>query len=138
MSSVKNIFDVSGREMAAQMIRLNTVASNLANSNNISSTSESAYRPLKPIFRTIYSDKLHVNGIATVDAINVKELNREPEKVYMPDHPKANEDGYIFNAAVNIEEEMVEMLEASRQYQNNIEVISTLRALMIRTINLGK
>ena len=56
----------------------------------------------------------------------------------MPDHPKANEDGYIFNAEVNIEEEMVEMLEASRQYQNNIEVISTLRALMIRTINLGK
>jgi flagellar basal-body rod protein FlgC len=56
----------------------------------------------------------------------------------MPDHPKANEDGYIFNAAVNIEEEMVEMLEASRQYQNNIEVISTLRALMVKTINLGK
>jgi flagellar basal-body rod protein FlgC len=120
------------------MIRLNTVASNLANSNNIASTSEEAYRPLKPIFKTIYSDKLHDNGIASVDAINVRELNREPEKVYMPDHPKANEDGYIFNAAVNIEEEMVEMLEASRQYQNNIEVISTLRALMIRTINLGK
>ena len=109
-----------------------------ANSNNISSSSEGAYRPLKPNFKTIYSDKLHDNGIATVDAVNVRELNREPEKVYMPDHPKANEDGYIFNAAVNIEEEMVEMLEASRQYQNNIEVISTLRALMIRTINLGK
>ena len=138
MSSVKNIFDVSGRAMAAQMIRLNTVASNLANSNNISSSSEGAYRPLKPIFKTIYSDKLRDNGIATVDAVNVRELNREPEKVYMPDHPKANEDGYIFNAAVNIEEEMVEMLEASRQYQNNIEVISTLRALMVKTINLGK
>ena len=98
MSSIKNIFDVSGRAMAAQMIRLNTVASNLANSNNIASTSEEAYRPLKPIFKTIYSDKLHDNGIASVDAINVRELNREPEKVYMPDHPKANEDGYIFNA----------------------------------------
>ena len=138
MSSIKNIFDVSGRAMAAQMIRLNTVASNLANSNNIASTSEEAYRPLKPIFKTIYADNLHDNGIASVDSINVRELNREPEKIYMPDHPKANEDGYIFNAAVNIEEEMVEMLEASRQYQNNIEVISTLRALMVRTINLGK
>ncbi len=138
MGTIKNIFDVSGRAMAAQMIRLNTVASNLANSNNISSTSEGAYRPLKPIFKTIYSDNLHDNGIASVDAINVKELNREPERVYMPDHPKANEDGYVFNAAVNIEEEMVEMLEASRQYQNNIEVISTLRALMVKTINIGK
>ena len=138
MASVKNIFDISGRAMAAQMIRLNTVASNLANSNNISTTSEEAYRPLKPIFKTIYSNKLQNNGISTVDAINVQELNREPERVYMPDHPKADEDGYVFNAAVNVEEEMVEMLEASRQYQNNIEVISTLRALMVKTINLGK
>ncbi len=138
MASVKNIFDISGRAMAAQMIRLNTVASNLANSNNISTTSEGAYRPLKPIFKTIYSNKLQNNGLATVDAINVQELNREPERVYMPDHPKADEDGYVFNAAVNVEEEMVEMLEASRQYQNNIEVISTLRALMVKTINLGK
>ena len=138
MASVKNIFDISGRAMAAQMIRLNTVASNLANSNNISTTSEEAYRPLKPIFKTIYSNKLQNNGISTVDAINVQELNREPERVYMPDHPKADGDGYVFNAAVNVEEEMVEMLEASRQYQNNIEVISTLRALMVKTINLGK
>ena len=138
MASVKNIFDISGRAMAAQMIRLNTVASNLANSNNISTTSEGAYRPLKPIFKTIYSNKLQNNGLATVDAINVQELNREPERVYMPDHPKADEDGYVFNAAVNVEEEMVEMLEASRQYLNNIEVISTLRALMVKTINLGK
>ena len=138
MSSIKNIFDVSGRAMAAQMIRLNTVASNLANSNNISGTSEGAYRPLKPIFKTIYSNKLHNNGIASVDAINVKELNREPERVYMPDHPKANEDGYIFNAAVNVEEEMVDMMDASRQYQNNIEVVTTLKALTLKTINLGK
>ena len=56
----------------------------------------------------------------------------------MPEHPQANEEGFIFNAAVNVEEELVEMLEASRQYQNNIEVVSTLRNLMMRTINMGK
>jgi len=56
----------------------------------------------------------------------------------MPEHPQANEEGFIFNAAVNVEEELVEMLEASRQYQNNIEVVSTLRSLMMRTINMGK
>jgi flagellar basal-body rod protein FlgC len=65
-------------------------------------------------------------------------INRQPEKVFMPEHPKADDDGFIYNAAVNVEEEMVEMLEASRQYQNNIEVISTLRALMMRTIQMGK
>ena len=116
----------------------NSMKSLLAISNIISSSSEGAYRPLKPIFKTIYSDKLHDNGIATVDAINVRELNREPEKVYQPGHPKADEDGYIYMAAVNTEEELVEMLEASRQYENNVEVVSTLRGLMMRTISMGK
>ena len=82
MGSIKNIFDVSGRAMAAQMIRLNTVASNLANSNNIATTSEEAYRPLKPIFKTIYSDKLHDNGIASVDAINVRNLIENQKNLY--------------------------------------------------------
>ena len=64
--------------------------------------------------------------------------DKEPEKVYQPGHPKADEDGYIYMAAVNPEEEMVEMLEASRQYENNVEVVSTLRGLMMRTISMGK
>ena len=81
---------------------------------------------------------LRQSGLASVDAVQIKEVNRIPEKVYMPEHPQANEEGFIFNAAVNVEEELVEMLEASRQYQNNIEVVSTLRNLMMRTINMGK
>lgn len=138
MAEVKNIFDISGRAMAAQLLRLNTVASNLANANNVSSSSKDAYRAIKPVFETKYAERFENNGVATVDAINVKAINREPEKVFMPEHPKADGEGFIYNAAVNVEEELVEMLEASRQYQNNIEVISTLRALMMRTIQMGK
>ena len=138
MAEVKNIFDISGRAMVAQLLRLNTVASNLANANNVSSSSEDAYRAIKPVFETKYAEKFENNGVATVDAINVKAINREPEKIFMPEHPKADAEGFIYNAAVNVEEELVEMLEASRQYQNNIEVISTLRALMMRTIQMGK
>tara|TARA_B100001057_G_C22812166_1_gene935886 strand:+ start:713 stop:1132 length:420 start_codon:yes stop_codon:yes gene_type:complete len=138
MAEVKNIFDISGRAMAAQLLRLNTVASNLANANNVSSSSKDAYRAIKPVFETKYAEKFENNGVATVDAINVKAINREPEKIFMPEHPKADAEGFIYNAAVNVEEELVEMLEASRQYQNNIEVISTLRALMMRTIQMGK
>jgi len=106
--------------------------------NNVSSSSEDAYRAIKPVFETKYAEKFENNGVATVDAINVKAINREPEKIFMPEHPKADAEGFIYNAAVNVEEELVEMLEASRQYQNNIEVISTLRALMMRTIQMGK
>ena len=138
MSDIKNIFDISGRAMSAQLTRLNTVASNLANANNVSGSIDKAYRAIKPVFETKFSDSLRQSGLASVDAVQIKEVNREPEKVYMPEHPQANEEGFIFNAAVNVEEELVEMLEASRQYQNNIEVVSTLRILMMRTINMGK
>ena len=138
MSDIKNIFDISGRAMSAQLLRLNTVASNLANANNVSGSAEDAYRAIKPVFETKYAESFENSGVATVDAVSVMAVNRQPEKVFMPEHPKADDDGFIYNAAVNVEEEMVEMLEASRQYQNNIEVISTLRALMMRTIQMGK
>ena len=65
-------------------------------------------------------------------------VDRLPDKSYQPGHPKADANGYIYTAAVDAEEEMVEMLEASRQYENNVEVISTLRGLKMRTINMGK
>ncbi len=138
MSDIKNVFDISGRAMAAQLVRLNTIASNLANAGNLASTQEEAYRSLKPVFETKYSDEVRKNGIATAQAIDIVESNRLPEKLYMPDHPSAGKDGFVYSAAVNIEEEYVEMMEASRQYQNNVEVITTLRTLMMRTISMGK
>ena len=124
--------------MAAQLVRLNTVASNLANAGSTTGDPKTTYRPLKPIFETQYSDLVKKNGVATVDAVEVKEIGREPIKSYMPAHPAADANGYIYKAAVNVDEEMVDMMEASRQYQNNVEVITTLRALTMRTLNIGK
>ncbi len=138
MADIKNVFDISGRAMAAQLVRLNTIASNLANAGNLASTQEEAYRSLKPVFETKYSDEVRKNGIATAQAVDIVESDRLPEKLYMPDHPSAGKDGFVYSAAVNIEEEYVEMMEASRQYQNNVEVITTLRTLMMRTISMGK
>ena len=65
-------------------------------------------------------------------------FKKEPFKIFDPNHPLADGDGYIYKAPINVEEEMVDMLEASRQYQNNIEVVTTLRALMVRTLSMGK
>ena len=138
MADIKNVFDISGRAMAAQLVRLNTIASNLANAGNLASTPDEAYRSLKPVFETKYADEVRKNGIATAQAVDIVESNRLPEKLYMPDHPSAGKDGFVYSAAVNIEEEYVEMMEASRQYQNNVEVITTLRTLMMRTISMGK
>ena len=135
---IKSVYDIAGRAMAAQLVRLNTVASNLANAGSTTGDPKTTYKPLKPVFETQYSDLVKKNGVATVDAIEVKEIGREAIKQYMPNHPAADAQGYVYKAPVNVDEEMVDMLEASRQYQNNVEVISTLRALTMRTINIGK
>ena len=138
MAGVKNIFDVVGRSMGAQMVRMNTIASNLANLESKAGTAEDAYRPVRPVFETVFSENYNEDGIATVDALRVVALERQPERIYEPGHPNADENGYLYKTAVNSDEEMVEMLEASRQYQNNLEVLSTVRALMMRTISMGK
>ena len=138
MAEIKNVFDISGRARAAQLVRLNTIASNLANAGNLASSEDEAYRSLKPVFETKYSDEVKKNGVATAQAVDIVESNRLPEKLFMPDHPSADKDGFVYSAAVSIEEEYVEMMEASRQYQNNVEVITTLRTLMMRTISMGK
>ena len=138
MAGINNIFDVAGRSMSAQMVRLNTIASNLANAGNISGDQNTAYRAMKPIFETTYAANVKQSGISTTEVAGITTTDRLPERMYMPNHPLADDEGFVYAAAVNVEEEFVEMLEAKRQYQNNVEVVSTIRALMMRTINMGK
>lgn len=138
MTEIRNIFDIAGRAMGAQLMRLNTVASNIANAQSVASSEEAAFRAIKPVFATQYASHFRNTGIATVDVVGLSEVDIAPKKIFQPDHPKANEDGFIFAAAVNTNEELVEMLEAPRQYENNLEVVSTLRSLMARTANMGR
>lgn len=135
---IDNVFDVAGRAMSAQMVRLNTVATNLANMGSVSGTEEGAFRPIRPVFRSEYDHAVSRTGLATVNVDGVVALDRPPERVHMPDHPEADADGFIFRAAVNQEEEMVEMMDASRQYQTTLEAVSTLRTLMARTMSMGQ
>ena len=138
MSGIQNIFDISGRAMSAQMTRLNTVASNLANARSFAGSKEEAYVSIKPLFETEYASHAQTSGLATVNVRGIVPSDLEPNRVHLPQHPKADAAGYVWGSAVNVEEEMVEMLEASRQYQNNLEVVSTLRSLMMRTVNMGR
>ena len=138
MARIDNVFDVAGRAMSAQIVRLNTIASNLANAGNISGEEDTAYRAMKPIFETTYAANVKDTGISTTEVAGITRSERRPERTYMPNHPLADDQGFVYAAAVNVEEEFVEMLEAKRQYQNNVEVVTTLRALMMRTINMGK
>ena len=138
MAEIRNVFDIASRALSAQTTRLNTVASNLANARSISGSEEDAYRAVRPVFKTRYADDFADSGLSTTDVTQIVSLDRQPEKVYEPEHPKADDDGFVYVAAVDTDEELVEMLEASRQYQNTLEVVSTVRALMMRTINMGR
>jgi flagellar basal-body rod protein FlgC len=138
MSDLKNVFDIAGRSMAAQMVRLNTVASNIANAEARAGSAEDAYRPLRPVFQTVFEDGMRNAERASVEVRDVIALDREPLRVHEPGHPLADEEGYVYIAPVDVNEEMVDMIEASRQYQNNLEVVTTMRTLMMRTVNMGK
>ena len=138
MSDIKNIFDVASRGMSAQMVRLNTVASNLANARTVASSDAEAYKAVKAVFKTVYADDVQKTGVSSVDVDEIITVDRPAEKSYQHGHQKADKDGFIYTAAVNVDEELVEMLEASRQYENNVEMVTTLRGLMMRTISMGK
>jgi flagellar basal-body rod protein FlgC len=141
MTDIRNVFDVGARALSAQMVRMNTVASNLANADTVSSTKEGAFRALRPVFETTYADAMDQmgaqTGLATSDVADVVMLDRVPEREFRPDHPAADKDGFVWKAAIDPDEEMVEMVEASRQYQNTLETMSTLRTLMARTVQMG-
>ena len=136
--TIRNVFDLSGRAMSAQMTRLNTIASNIANAGSTFSKPEDVFQPFRPVFQTEFADKMSKSGVATVNVSEIVALDRGAQKLYSPDHPKADEDGFIYKPSINAEEEMVEMMEASRQYQNNLQVVNTLRTLMARTVQMGK
>ena len=138
MMAELNIFQIAGRAMSAQQVRLNSVASNLANAGSITSSPDTAYRAMRPVFETEYAAFNKNPGVATVSAVTVERSNAAPEKRYSPGHPLADDQGYIFATNVDTNAEMVEMMEAARHYQNNIEVLATAKSLMLKTLSVGK
>lgn len=136
--SMFKIFDTAASGMSAQSLRLNTVASNMANVDSVSSSIEETYKARQPVFSALLNQLnpdepavgVQVKGVVESDA----PLNRE----YAPNHPKASEEGYIFRPNVNVMEEMANMISASRSYQSNVEVVNTAKQLMIATLRLGE
>jgi len=129
------IFQVSGRAMSAQLVRLNTTASNLANAGSVASSPDTAYRTIKPVFRTSF-DK--ASGMSTVDVESVVTAGETPTKRYDPANPMADKDGNVWESAVDETRELVDMMETSRSYQNNVEVMQTAKSMILDTLKLGK
>ena len=136
--SLLNIFDIAGSAMSAQTVRLNVTASNLANTDSVSSSIDKTYRARQPVFETIYSGFMRDDAsMAGVKVAGIVESQAPLRQEYRPDHPAANEQGYIFLPNVNAIEEMANMISASRSYQNNLEVINASKEMLLRTLSLG-
>jgi len=137
MSSFK-IFDIAGSGLSAQSVRLNTVASNLANADSVSGDPNKVYKARHPVFEAVRAALNSKDGNAAVKVNGIMENTAPPTARYEPGNPIADAQGYVYAPNVNVVEEMVDMISASRAYQNNVEVLNTSKELMLATLRLGQ
>lgn len=133
-----NIFDIAGSGMSAQTVRLNTTASNLANADSVSGSADAAYKARHPVFKAVQAAIGDQSQGQSVQVAGIIQNQAQGEARYEPGNPLANADGYVYGSNVNVVEEMVDMISASRSYQNNVEVMNTSKELMLATLKLGQ
>ncbi len=133
--SLFNIFNVAGSAMNAQSQRLNTVASNLANADSAVSANGEPYKAKQVVFA---ATPVGENGATGVNVAAVVDDPTPMKLVYDPKNPLANDKGYVTMPNVNVVEEMVNMISASRSYQNNVEMMNTTKTLLLKTLTIGQ
>lgn len=135
--SLNRIYDIAGSSLSAQTLRLNTVASNMANAESVGATPEDTYKARRPVFSELLDrEKSHIGS--QVEVSSVQESTAEPLMRYEPSNPLANDDGYVFYPDVNLVEEMADMMSATQGYQTSVEVMSNARRMQERLLSLGR
>jgi flagellar basal-body rod protein FlgC len=140
--SLFQIFNVAGSATSAQTQRLNVVASNLANADTVAGPDGQAYKARQVVFQTQLMGEVAgtggAAGAAGVRVSTIAEDNTPGRRVHDPKHPAADALGYVTYSNVNPVEEMVNMISASRSYQNNVEVMNTAKSLLLKTLQIGQ
>ena len=136
--SLFNVFDVAGSGMNAQSTRLNLTASNLANADSVASRPQDAYRAREPVFAAALKAAHGQSASTQVQLRGVVASNAEINSTYEPSNPMADAKGYVYHSNVNTVESMVNMISASRSYQNDVEVMNTSKDLLLQTLRLGR
>lgn len=135
---LSTIFDIAGSAMSAQSLRLNTVASNLANADSVASSPALAYRAKNPVFAAMMQGTGRNAEAVGVQVQGITVSNAPVNKQYSPGNPLADASGFVYTTNVNPVEEMANMISASRSYQNSVEVLNTSKQLMLSTLKLGQ
>jgi flagellar basal-body rod protein FlgC len=133
--SLFKVFNVSGSAVSAQSQRLNVVSSNLANAESVAGSDGKPYKARQVLFQTQMMDA--EQSSAGVRVASIVEDSTEPRKLHEPSHPLADENGYVTMTNVNVVEEMVNMISASRSYQSNVDVMNTAKNMLQKTLQLG-
>jgi flagellar basal-body rod protein FlgC len=136
-----NVFGIAGTALNAQSVRMNAVASNIANSNSVAGSEQEAYKAKRPLFKALMNEEMTNGAAQYVGGVKVDRIVNDPapvRKTWEPSNPLADQDGYIYQSNVNEMTEMVDMMDASRSYQNNVEVVNTARQLMQHTLDIIK
>lgn len=139
--SFRSIAQIAGSAMTAQSVRLNTVASNLANANTAASSEADTYHARKPVFATVFDhtafshDPVAGAGVQVLDVVQSTEPTRQ---VYEPDNPSANQDGMVFYPNVNSVAEMTDMMSASRAFETNVDVLTRVRSMQDSLLKMGQ
>jgi len=139
--SIDNIFGIAGSALNAQMVRMNSSASNLANAGTVAGSEDGAFKAKRPVFQALLSEQQTNQGSQYVGGVKVAAVIEDDSpgsQIYDPSNPQADENGLIYLSNVNEVSEMVDMMASARSYQNNVEVINTARELMMRTLDLTK
>ena len=139
--AIDNIFGIAGSALNSQTVRMNAIASNLANAGTVAGTDQDAFRAKRTVFKAIMDQHVAPQDSSYQGGVKVVQIKDDPTPVRRqldPGNPLADKDGYIYTSNVNEMGEMVDMMAASRSYQNNVEVINTARQLMMRTLDIVK
>ncbi|WIT11388.1 flagellar basal body rod protein FlgC [Paucibacter sediminis] len=138
--SFKQISQIAGSAMSAQTVRMNTIASNLANAQSASGNEADTYRARKPVFAALAASGQGEQQLAgsRVQVLDVVESSEALRKVYEPGHPLANAEGMVFYPNVNSVAEMTDMLSASRAFESNVEVLGRVKSMQQSLLRLGE
>lgn len=139
--SLYDIFNIAGSGMSAQSVRLNTVASNLANANDVAGSEKAAYRARQPVFAAALQAAQSGGGAEPaavgVRVAQIQESAAPVRQEYQPGNPLADKNGYVYTSNVNTAEAMANMISAARSYQSNVNVVSTTQQLLLNTLQLA-
>ncbi|KAF1017187.1 MAG: Flagellar basal-body rod protein FlgC [Stenotrophomonas maltophilia] len=130
------IFDIAGKAMQAQSVRMSTIASNLSNADSVAGSAEAVYKPLEPVFQAVTSRQ--DPNITTVQVKEITQSQAAPIKRYEPGHPLADGDGYIYQPDVDPVAQMVNLISTSRNYQAGVEMLTTAKELALATLTMGR